>query len=905
MTTHIYLVPHTHWDREWYQPFQSFRLGLVEAWDALLDLMDRHDELTFTLDGQTAVVDDYLEVRPEGEPRIRSLVSAGRLAVGPWRILMDEFLVSGETIVRNLEAGWRRGEELGGAMPVGYLPDMFGHTAQMPQILRKAGIRDAVVWRGVPAAIDRHAFAWEAPDGSVVRAEYLVGGYGNAAYLLNAPTGRLADKVEHFHRAMEPFFGEDDLLAMQGKDHAVALPDLVEMVEAINHRGKRFRVSIATLDHYVLRFRGSTDGLARWRGELRSGARANLLMGVTSARLNLKAACSRAERALERYAEPLQALYGGSWPGSLLALAWERVVASSGHDSICGCSVDEVVAQVLVRLAEAEQIGRGLADRAAEAVSALLPRGWTAVLNPSPHLRGGLVELSLIVPESWSEVALETIDGTMVAAQEVNRQAPALLEAEMPAAQVPELFRRRMHGRELFGRQLNGYRLDEVEGTPRLILEVDLDPDPPWLDVETLAEEVARQVEAAGQETWKVRVAGVPRRTVQAIVTVPPLGWRAVRAVEGTGEPEHPVVADDGSLDNGLVRVEVDELGTLSISGQGVALAGVGRLVDGGDAGDSYNYAPPEQDRLVDQPSSVEVRMVASGPVRGEMAAVRSYAWPRGLDGEQRSEQSLEVEVTTRIELRAGEPFCRLRVDFENLCRDHRLRLHIPLPHQVDRSWAEGQFAVVERGLTAEGGHGEVPLPTFPARGFVAVEGAAVLLDHVMEYEVVKGRELALTLLRSIGLISRNTNAYREEPAGPEVSIPGAQCLGPWSVELGVYPLAGSWVEAGVLTQMEQYQHPFLVAHGTGTTASADPPTGLTIEGEGVVLSSLRRRGDWLEMRVVNQHPRPVTARVRGAFQRARQVDLLGRPGEPLAVEGGTLEVELSPWEISTVQMAS
>jgi mannosylglycerate hydrolase len=900
MTTVVYLVPHTHWDREWYAPFQSFRLRLVELMDGLLDLIEAHQGLTFTLDGQTAVVDDYLEVRPEAEERIRPLVAEGRLAVGPWKMLMDEFLVSGESIVRNLQAGWRRSEELGGAMPVGYLPDMFGHIAQMPQILHRAGIHDAVVWRGVPAAVDRHAFAWEAPDGSKVRAEYLPGGYGNAAYLLHAPPERLAGTIDHFGRVMAPFFEEDELLAMHGTDHAAPLPDLMALLEDLNRRQDRYLVRLGTLPDYLGRFEGSSDALACWHGELRSGARANLLMGVTSARMDLKAACARAERTLERYAEPLQALHGGTWPGALIRLAWDNLVANSAHDSICGCSVDEVAAQVLVRYAEAEQIGRGLADRAAEAVGARLPRGWTAVLNPSPQLRAGLVELSLLVPDSWGAMGLEMADGGIVAVQELEREAPALLERDMPAGEVAEIFTRRMHGRELFGRQFNGYRLDLTE--PRLTLEVDHEPDPPFLDTETLAEEVARHVEAAGQEMWKVRIAGAPRRTVQAMVTVPPLGWRAVRAVELIGELEHPVIVDDGSLDNGLVRIEVEAPGTLSISGRGVALAGVGRLVDGGDAGDSYNYAPPERDRLVDRPSTVEVRTATPGPVTGSLEVVRSYIWPRGLDGEQRSDQSLEVEVTTSVELRAGEPFGRLRVSFENPCRDHRLRLHVPLPYPVDRSWAEGQFAVVERGLSAEGGYGEVPLPTFPARGFVAVDGVAVLLDQVMEYEVVEGRELALTLLRSIGLISRNANAYRQDPAGPEIPIPGAQRLGPWSVGMGVYPLAGSWVEAGVLTQMEQYQHPFLVAPGTGTTASG-PPTGLAIEGEGVLLSSLRRRDDWLEMRLVNQHPQPVTARVRGAFERAREVDLLGRPSQALAVEDGKLELMLSPWEIRTVQL--
>jgi hypothetical protein len=136
----IHLVPHTHWDREWYEPFQVFRMRLVDLIDQLLERMAAIPGLRFTLDGQTATVDDYLEIRPEAEPIIRQLIAEGRLAIGPWMILLDEFLVSGETIVRNLEMGWQRADALGGAMRVGYLPDMFGHIAQMPQILRRAGI---------------------------------------------------------------------------------------------------------------------------------------------------------------------------------------------------------------------------------------------------------------------------------------------------------------------------------------------------------------------------------------------------------------------------------------------------------------------------------------------------------------------------------------------------------------------------------------------------------------------------------------------------------------------------------------------------------------------------------------------------------------------------------------------
>ena len=152
----VAIVPHTHWDREWYKSYQEFRLNLVDMFDTLLALLESDDSYPyFMLDGQMAVVDDYLEVRPENEERIRALATAGRISMGPWYILMDEFLTSGETIIRNLQMGLRRAAAFGGAMDVGYLPDMFGHIAQMPQILRLAGFTDAVVWRGVPSTVTK------------------------------------------------------------------------------------------------------------------------------------------------------------------------------------------------------------------------------------------------------------------------------------------------------------------------------------------------------------------------------------------------------------------------------------------------------------------------------------------------------------------------------------------------------------------------------------------------------------------------------------------------------------------------------------------------------------------------------------------------------------------------------
>jgi mannosylglycerate hydrolase len=282
--------------------------------------------------------------------------------------------------------------------------------------------------------------------------------------------------------------------------------------------------------------------------------------------------------------------------------------------------------------------------------------------------------------------------------------------------------------------------------------------------------------------------------------------------------------------------------------------------------GDSYNYAPPSDDGLVREPESENVELLEQGPLRARALVTRTYRWP----------PDHLVAIETHVELRADEPFVRLRFAFDNRSEDQRVRLHIPLPRDADRSFAEGQYGVVERSPVAEGGYGEVPLPTHPAHSFVAAGGVAVLLDHALEYELVGPRELAVTLLRSTGFISRNTNPYREDPAGPEVAIPDAQMRGPWSVSLALYPYAGDRPGPDVLEQAERFRLPFLALAGAGEGELRDA-AGWTLAGDGVVLTALRRRGDELEARVVNETP---------VAQRA--------------VVGGA-ELELRPWEIRTV----
>ncbi|MEU7739683.1 alpha-mannosidase [Nonomuraea sp. NPDC049158] len=892
MSAEIVVVPHTHWDREWYEPFQRFRLRLVALLDEVLDTMEREPDYHFTLDGQLACVDDYLEVRPENRDRIAALVESGRLAVGPWQILLDEFLCSGENIVRNLELGMNRADKLGGAMPVGYLPDMFGHTAQMPQILRRAGLLHACVYRGVPSSVVTDAFAWVAPDGTALRTQYLpAGGYGNGAHLFEDPA-HLPERAAEFTERMREWHGpEGALLAMYGTDHSAPVRGLPGMVADIGAR-------MDTLSGYIGAYSGDVEGLPRVSGELRSHARANILPGVISVRAHVKQAMGRAERMVERYAEPLATLWGGDWPGRFLDMAWWRLVDASGHDSVTGCGVDDTAQQVAARIAEAEHLGQAVRDMVTARLSAAVPSDGVLVVNPTPATRRGVV----LVDVAGRDPLVDPT-GARVPAQTLEYAPTLLLDAEMDPATALTF----IHGTELYGQHITGWSVDDGTLTFTVARE------------SATAFNVA-QLRGALDGVTRVRIVAEARRTVAALVETPPLGRTSIRPASGASSAvSAPVVgvrAEERALDNGLLRVEVAADGTLALTGaDGITLTGAGRIVDGGDVGDTYNYAPPAEDRIVSDPVSVELTPVCSGPLVAAFDVRRTYRWPaagQGIEGTPeipaaaRTEATEDIVVDTRVELRAGEPYVRLHVSFDNRCSDHRVRLHVPLPTRAAASHAEGQFAVVTRGLSSEGGCGEEPLPTFPASGWVAAGGVAALLEHVTEYELVDdGAELALTLLRSVGYLSRNLHVMRPEPAGPQLPTPAAQSRGLRSVSLALMPYGESW--AAVPPAAETFRHDLLAVPGTGDPSLALPPaaSGLSVTGDGVVMTSLRVRDGRHELRVVAYSETPTNAIISGTFTQARHADLRGRPGDPIPVSSGTVHLPLRPWEIATIQLGN
>ena len=854
---HITVVPHTHWDREWYEPFQTFRLKLVDLLDHLIPLLENDPSYAhYMLDGQMAVVDDYLEVRPEMEDRLRRLAASGRLAMGPWYILVDEFLVSGETMIRDLQLGIEKGAAFGGVTNVGYLPDMFGHIAQMPQILEQAGFAHTVLWRGVPSAINKTGFRWVAPDGSSVRAEYLISGYGNAASLphdAKALVRRTADYVAD----VESFLF-DDLLYMNGSDHLLPQEHLGRVLAEANDIQDDFHFSVRSIADYLAD--APTTGLETWQGELRSGFRSNILMGVLSNRVDVKKSASRAEVAIEKRAEPYAALFtpADSYPTSLLAIAWREIIRNAAHDSICACSVDDTVDAVLHRFNEARHIATGVAAKSLDTLGKSIAQRGVVSVNALAYPRGGVVE---------STVTGDEFDHDLMQVVEERGALPdsMLLDAEAMKAMLSYIQDNRVDENTwvqsvAIGDSDEGVTLDVTLGAHERL----------GVDLAGARLELLSRLGADPRLHTRINLTQPPIRRVLSLVSdVPSYGWTPLVPTA----PLHRVspVGEHG-LENGLLRVEVDtDTGTFSLNGQ----PGFGRLVDSGDLGDSYNYSPPAHDLTVDSPRAVDVQVTEPGPLRGRMVITSRYEWPERIDElTQQRVGSTTTTVVTTVELRANDSLCRVETRFVNSARDHRLRVHLPVVTPATTSLAECAFTVVERGLEAEGRDEEFGLPTFPSRRFVVAGGVTVVHEGLHEYELVSvddrgAHEIAFTLLRSTAMLSRLGMSLRPLPAGPLTYVEGLQMVGKEIVAR--YALTTAAVDPYLVADDFLIPLEVISAPGGGTRPSRES----TLQVSGAQVSMIRRIEGVLELRVFNPTPTETIVSVPG--HHGWLVDLRGR----------------------------
>ncbi|MHA1417083.1 MAG: hypothetical protein ACTSRR_12605, partial [Candidatus Heimdallarchaeaceae archaeon] len=346
----VIIVPHTHWDREWYKPFQYFRANLVKLIDKLIEI-NRKQDYYFMLDGQTIVLEDYFEIRKENKEELLDLIKKGKIEVGPWYVLPDEWLVGQESLIRNLEVSYNLSKKYNiPLMKLAYLPDQFGHTRAIPQLVSDlTDFSGSIIWRGVGEEINTVPFIWKGNENSTksILGIYMPYGYGNAAHLTDENKEELKSQIETCVKDLESFSPFPLYLLMNGTDHQFPKEKIPRMLKEIKY--ENLEVKLGSLSEFIEKLnekmKKENYGPAHYAGEFRSSERAPLLQDTYSSRVWIKQWNQKIEDLLVHYAEPLSTYlsyyYTFEYPKTYLDLAWKWLLKNHPHDSICGCSIDQ------------------------------------------------------------------------------------------------------------------------------------------------------------------------------------------------------------------------------------------------------------------------------------------------------------------------------------------------------------------------------------------------------------------------------------------------------------------------------------------------------------------------------------------------------------------------------------
>jgi mannosylglycerate hydrolase len=903
----VFVIPHTHWDREWYASFQQFRVRLVHVIDALLDLLQREPAYThFNLDGQTVVLQDYLEIRPEKRALLEKFVRERRLGVGPWYVLPDEFLVSGESLVRNLLLGHHLASAFGHVQKVGYIPDTFGHISQLPQILQGFGIPFAMNFRGLDEGNLKSELWWQSPDGSRVLLRHLPTdmGYANASSLAE-DTQEAASDLKTFARYETRRAASSVLLALNGVDHLPARENLPAIIAAANQLfGSEFHFLQASLEEYFEALQKSLGNrpLQTVVGELRDANRTpgrdnRLLPHILSSRIYNKMQNERTQTLLEHWAEPWSAfswLEGGKYPEAFLWKAWEWLLQNHPHDSIGGCSIDAVHAQMETRFAWASEIAGEILGESFELLARRIDlsglkedESALVVFNGLPWPKEGGVTVDV---DLWDFFLGRIALNRLIPPANVNEGAHEV--------EGPELLRRR--------------ELEQWYGDPPIL------PDPNFrgLRIRPLdsSKSIPVQIESITRShVLRPLVSGpaCERRGVRVRASfeasLPPFGYQ-VYAVSPTVNPNKPLIVAHPHtvLENEFLRVQIAPNGTFSLQDKisGQVYPDLGFFEDGGDCGDGYNYSFPLEDMLENTIGSApRISRLEDGPIVQRTRIDFDLSLPEGLDasGKKRSKARVNCPLSVIVSITKGIPRLDLQVTFDNHARDHRLRMVFPSDVNTQVSHSSAQFDVVDHPIKV------VPVPeaawvedaptTFPQQDWVDLSdgkrGLCLIVQGLPEYEVLDTdrHEIAITLLRAVGFLGAGYDMQTASVgAGPHIATPEAQIQRNLTFSLSVFPHSGKWDQAEVWRQALAFNNPprayTTQMEKNRPVFTHNPPftkrSFLSVTGRNVVLSCIKKAesDDALLLRLYNPSNKLTEASIQLPFV-PRDIKLVGLDENP------------------------
>lgn len=776
----VYIVPHSHWDREWYMPYEQHHMRLIELIDNLIKLFKTDpDYRFFHLDGQTVVLDDYLQVRPENRAIIKKLTESGKLQVGPFYILQDDFLISSESNARDMLIGHREANQWTDKMAkVGYFPDTFGNMGQTPQMLQQAGIDNAWFGRGVKPtgfanATDSHdKFAskfsemeWVGPDGSKVLGVLFANWYDNGKEI---PTEEESAKTFWDKKLADTarYAATDDLLFLNGSDHEPVQMDLSKAIAVANKLYPDVEFIHANYDMYLKQLRQDLpEHLDQVNGELTSQETNGwtTLANTASNRVPVKQRNTEVTTNIERVAEPLATLahlrLNRAYPHDQLRYAWKTLMQNHPHDSICACSVDEVIDEMQTRFLKADNVAKYVAQ---EAASVLGKEINTAQVEHTD----GAVPFVIFNTATSKKNALTTVEVPLERiAFNPNKDDSQAIYDRLEAKPAVNYVVKDTNGHTVFSSVLStavrfNYELPKNRFRQAII------------------EQVA-----------KVRV---------YLPEMKPLSWQTLQLVP-TDHVDSEALSDlKRCLENEYLKVVVENDGRLTVTDKvnQHTYRHVLQFEDTGDLGNEYVYRASTDRPYYSNDFSNDVKTLINNNYIQRLALTVHFKLPSAMGEQLTYEQRAHVDYRKRIAKRnhdlvpldlkvtltllKGNPRLQIRLDYDNQVKDHRLRVLFPTDLVTDYHYADSIFEVVQRPnkVSEKWQNPENPQHT---HAFVNVHnyerGLTVSNYGLNEYEVSRdGSQIAVTVLRCIG----------EMGDWGYFPTPGAQCLGMQQAKLGL-----------------------------------------------------------------------------------------------------------------------
>lgn len=724
MSRDIKILMHTHWDREWYFTKAETQVLLRNHMFEVIEFLEKNEDIIYVLDGQSVMLDDFIEFAPKWRERTENLVKKGALRVGPWYTQTDLLLVHGESIIRNLYYGMKKAMEYGDVMKVGYAPDTFGHSAQMPQIYSQFGIDSTFFWRGYSELkAEKSDFLWKGIDGSVIFGVNLATGYQGAKYL-ESDRDELKARMDKIMKVLDKYSAGDSRLIMNGHDQMPIQKNIHSIMENIKEFYKGDKVSVSDFESYVKSLKGLV--LESVEGELNHSKHARIHKTITSTRMDIKLLNTELEYKIYNVLEPL-ALLGKElnidYPHEIFEKCLKELFGAHAHDSIGGCNSDLVNRDIKQRLTQVKEI-----------------------LDTQIELYMRLISLA-----STSE----------------NRNIVTLYNY-LPYKRINEKIEMEFITRTSDFKILNGDR--EIE---YLLLDQEI------VDAGLIDRQVAARL--LDIKVFKSKVSFV-------IDEIEGLSTKYLSYEDGDNYSLRDEKKLDTSIENSLYKIYVENNRlNLLIKEENRVIENVFYIESSGDAGDSYDYSPPHKDLIIDSKDvKIDECEVLKSETQSVLKYNLTYELPKNQNS--RDEKILDGKATFKVTISiVDKDVVNLSIDHTNYLEDTRFRAVLNTEILTDKVESDSHLCVVEKPVYFEkelsiwesDRWAEKPVSIETFNSYVSLEDdmreATMFSYGLKEYEVVDSK-IFITLFRTFSHLGKRELINRPgRPSGIEIETPDNQ----------------------------------------------------------------------------------------------------------------------------------